>query len=142
MANDLATIRACVRDAYRHYIARIGKPPGPMCDDYAALIRNHQVFIAERKDQLIGVLVLKRTPAGLLLDNVAVLPEYQDQGYGRKLIEFAESKAQQQGFSQLDLYTHERMLENIEIYTHLGYRETKRCTEMGYQRIYMRKDLT
>jgi hypothetical protein len=24
--------------AYRHYIARIGKPPGPMLDDYAVRV--------------------------------------------------------------------------------------------------------
>ena len=112
-----------------------------MCDDYAEVIRNHQVFIAERKDQLIGVLVLKRTPADLLLDNVAVLPEFQGQGFGGKLLEFAESEALKQGFLQLYLYTHECMVENIGIYTHLGYRKTKRCTEMGYHRIYMRKVL-
>lgn len=115
-AADLPSITACVECAYRPYVPRIGKPPGPMCEDYTAVIRDHQIFIAEFEEQMIAVLVLKSGPSGLLLDNLAVFPAYQGQGFGRKLIEFAESVAEQQGYSQLDLYTHERMFEN-NIYT-------------------------
>src|SRR6185312_9837699 len=35
---DRAAIESIVRAAYAVYIPRIGKPPGPMLDDYAALI--------------------------------------------------------------------------------------------------------
>src|SRR5580692_453277 len=38
-AADRDTIEAIVREAYSIYIERIGKPPGPMLDDYAALIK-------------------------------------------------------------------------------------------------------
>ena len=34
-AADVSAIAEIVDQAYRHYIARIGKPPGPMLDDYA-----------------------------------------------------------------------------------------------------------
>ena len=40
-AADLPAVERIVRAAYTMYIARIGKPPGPMLDDYAALIRAH-----------------------------------------------------------------------------------------------------
>jgi hypothetical protein len=33
------------------------------------------------------------------------------------------------------------MTENIELYKKLGYMETARKTEQGYQRVYMRKAL-
>jgi hypothetical protein len=33
---DVPAIANTVEQAYRHYIARIGKPPGPMLDDYGA----------------------------------------------------------------------------------------------------------
>ena len=36
------TLRDVVHAAYRHYIPRIGKPPGPMLDDYAARIADGQ----------------------------------------------------------------------------------------------------
>jgi hypothetical protein len=37
--DDVEAVAACVGDAYRHYIERIGKPPGPMLEDYAEVIR-------------------------------------------------------------------------------------------------------
>ena len=37
-ADDVSAITQIVGQAYRHYIARIGKPPGPMHDDYAARV--------------------------------------------------------------------------------------------------------
>ena len=40
---DLANVEAIVRAAYSGYIPRIGQEPGPMLDDYAALI-SHMNF--------------------------------------------------------------------------------------------------
>jgi ribosomal protein S18 acetylase RimI-like enzyme len=138
---DAAAMQSCVEAAYRHYIPRIGKPPGPMLDDYAEIVQQHQAFVAEASGQIVGVLVLIRKDNGILLDNVAVHPEHQGKGFGRQLIELAESEARNQGFGHLELYTHERMTENIEMYRRLGYIETKRRNEKGYQRVYMQKSL-
>jgi len=44
---DVSAIQNCVEAAYQHYINRIGKPPGPMLDDYAEVIEHHKVFVAE-----------------------------------------------------------------------------------------------
>ena len=77
----------------------------------------------------------------MLLDNVAVHPDRQGEGLGRQLMEFAENEARKQGYSSLELYTHESMTENIGLYEYLGYTETDRRTESGYRRVYMRKNL-
>lgn len=138
---DTPKMKNCVKAAYRHYIARMGKPPGPMLDDYSEVVRKHQAFVAELNGQVVGVLVLILQDEGILLDNFAVPPEYQGQGFGRKLVEFAESEARNQGFSHLDLYTHGCMAENIEMYKRRGYVKTERRSVRGYQRVYMRKSL-
>jgi hypothetical protein len=39
---DAPEIAACVNAAYRHYVERIGKPPGPMTEDYAKVIRERR----------------------------------------------------------------------------------------------------
>ncbi len=39
---DAAGIAACACEAYVHYIERIGKQPGPMLEDYAEVINQHQ----------------------------------------------------------------------------------------------------
>jgi ribosomal protein S18 acetylase RimI-like enzyme len=139
---DAAQIAACVAAAYQHYIARMGRPPGPMLDDYSQVLRQHQVFVAEQQAKVIGVIVLICKGRGILLDNVAVHPAQQGKGLGGRLIALAEAESRRQGFTQLDLYTHECMTENIAMYKKLGYFETERRTEHGYQRVYMRKRLT
>ena len=138
---DAPAVAACVAAAYEMYVTRIGKPPGPMLDDYAAVIARHRVFVLGAAGAVIGALVLIRQAGGLLLDNVAVHPDHQGRGLGRRLIDFAEAEARRQGYAALDLYTHEAMTENIAMYRALGYAETGRRVEHGYPRVYMRKPL-
>ena len=140
-AADAPALAACVTAAYEVYVARIGKPPGPMLDDYAAVIAKHPVFVLDKAGTVIGALVLIRLPGGLLLDNVAVHPDHQGRGLGRRLIDFAEAEARRRGYAALDLYTHEAMTENIGMYRALGYQETGRRVEHGYPRVYLRKTL-
>ena len=138
--DDASAIAACVREAYAHYIERMGKPPGPMLDDYAEVIARHAVFVTE-DDDLLGVLVLIEQDGGILLDNIAVTPAAQGTGVGRALLQFAEAEARRRGYAAIDLYTHELMVENITLYKKIGYRETERRQEKGFARVYMRKDL-
>ncbi len=138
---DAADVTRCVHAAYARYVERIGKPPGPMLDDYAKMIREHDVFVAVANAGVIGVLVLVRTGDGMLLDNVAVDPSRQGQGVGRALIALAEREARRRGHATLELYTHALMTENIELYRRLGYEETARRNERGYDRVYLAKAL-
>lgn len=140
-APDAAAIHQCVTAAYQHYIARLGKPPGPMLDDYSLVVEEHEVFVAEHNGVVVGVLVLIGKGSGWLLDNVAVDPKYQGRGIGRLLLEFAETRTRQRGYPYLDLYTHASMTENIAMYERAGYLETGRRVERGYDRVYMRKSL-
>ena len=138
---DAPRVAACVQGAYRHYVERIGRPPGPMLDDYAEVIRQHRVSVAELDGAVVGVLVLKITDEGFLLDNVAVDPRYHGQGVGRALLTLAEGEARDAGHQSIYLYTHERMAENRELYARIGYVEYDRRVENGYPRVYMRKRL-
>ena len=140
-SEDAAAILACVTAAYKQYIPLIGKPPGPMLDDYGTNIANHDVFIAEQESDLAGILVLIRQSESLLLDNIAVNPGFQGQGIGRQLMVFAEECAKKWSFDIIELYTHEVMTENVIIYTKMGYIESERKTVNGYDRIYMQKTL-
>jgi hypothetical protein len=57
-------------------------------------------------------------------------------------LEFAEAEALRQGYGEIRLYTHQRMTENQRLYAAIGYEETGRGTEVGYERVFMRKRLT
>jgi ribosomal protein S18 acetylase RimI-like enzyme len=139
---DAAAIAGLVNRAYEKYLPRIGRPPAPMLADYPDVIRRHEVWAAEADGAIIAVLVLIPENDVLLIDNIAVDPARQAAGLGRRLMAFAESEAQRQGFAALRLYTNEKMTENIAFYTRLGYRETGRDVLRGLYVVHMRKDLS
>ena len=132
-------IRGLIRRAYAMYVPRMGKEPGPVVDDYAARIAEGAAYVLERDDAICGALVLLDFPGYMLLDNVAIDPDCQGLGLGRVLIAFAEGEALRRGYREIRLYTHECMTENIAMYPRLGYEESHRVTEKGYDRVYMRK---
>lgn len=138
---DLQAVEALVRAAYTPYVARIGREPGPMLDDYRALIADGVVRLAIEADAILGLLVVLPEADALLLDNIAVAPDAQGRGVGKRLMAIAEDIARARGYSAIKLYTNEMMTENIAIYTRLGYVETHRVEEQGFRRVYMRKAL-
>ncbi len=139
--HDAPVVRDVVDAAYTHYTARIGKLPGPMLDDYARRIADGQTWVMEDGGRIVGVLVLEETQSGFLLDNVAVSPGCQGKGHGRALVEFAEAEARRRGYDAIHLYTHALMAENIALYHRIGFIETHRVREKGYDRVYMAKQL-
>lgn len=141
MPADTEVVTAIVEAAYRHYIPRIGKLPGPMLDDYAKRIADDQVWVLTDADGVGGILVLEQTSDGFLLDNIAVPPDRQGKGYGGALLRFAEAEAVRRGWRDIRLYTNARMTENIALYRRIGYVETARVTEKGFDRVYMVKHL-
>ena len=139
---DRQAIEDIVRQAYSPYIARIGRPPGPMLDDYEALISDGRVFVIEAEGVIQGLIVLIPEKDAMLLENVAVAPEFKGQGIGRRLLEYAERSARAAGYRAVRLYTHEKMTENIALYTRIGYVETHRAEEIGLKRVFMTKQLS
>ena len=140
-AADVSAITEIVDQAYRHYVDRMRKPPGPMLDDYAARVLEGAVSVLEEGAAIAGIIVLLPTTNYLLLDNVAVSPARQGLGLGRRLLAFAEAEALRRGYHEIRLYTHQTMVENQRLYASIGYEETGRGTEAGYDRVFMPKQL-
>jgi len=112
-----------------------------MFDDYARLIAEATVFVLVAGDEIAGILVMEREDSELILLNVAVLPRYTGQGIGKQLMGFCEEYARDNGCTAIRLYTHALMTENLGIYSKLGYQETHRATQDGFDRVFMRKAL-
>lgn len=138
---EAETLRSLVRAAYAHYVPRLGREPAPMTDDYAARIAAGEAWLLEVDDKPIGALVLEDTDEGLLIDNIAIAAEARGTGQGRHLMVFAEDEARRRGHARIWLYTNEKMVENILLYTRLGYRETHRAEQHGHRRVFMEKPL-
>ncbi len=140
--SDLSSIQACVASAYLPWIGRIGRPPGPLLDDYASIIDKHYVAVAQcEAEKFCAVLVLIVQDDTILLDNIAVDPVFQGQGVGSALVTHAEQYARSKGYDYIRLYTHLRMTENITLYRRLGYVDNERRVVNGYSRLYMVKAL-
>jgi GNAT superfamily N-acetyltransferase len=138
-ATDLPSIQQVIAAAYGKYLSRMDKTPAPLLRDYGAAVGAGAVWVAGTP--ITGLISLTIKDGILLIENVAVHPARQGTGLGRRLMEFAEEQARQRRINRLALYTNEIMTDNLEIYTHLGYRETGRRTEHGYRRVYMEKVL-
>jgi ribosomal protein S18 acetylase RimI-like enzyme len=139
---DIEPVRELVQAAYRLYLPRMGKPPGPMLDDYAERQRQGELTVALIGAEVVGIVVMVRAADHLHLDNVAVHPRWQRRGIGQALIAFVEEAARTYEVAELRLYTHVTMTENIALYTRLGFAETHRALEDGYERVFMRKPVT
>jgi N-acetylglutamate synthase-like GNAT family acetyltransferase len=140
-AADVAAIEEIVERAYGGYVERFGMRPGPMNADYAERVERGIVSVLEEDGEVLGLLVLVRQPDHMLVENVAVDPARQGGGLGRALLEFAEDEARTAGLAEMRLYTHAKMTENRAMYAHLGYRETDRRDEQGFDRVFFVKRL-
>jgi ribosomal protein S18 acetylase RimI-like enzyme len=109
--------------------------------DYAALVERGQVTVAEVDGELAGALVLIPAADHLLVENVVVSPAYQGRGIGGMLMRLAEERARAAGTGELRLYTHQLMTENQVWYAQLGYEETGREQQDGFDRVFFTKRL-
>lgn len=141
VAKDAAVVRALAREAYTHYVPRMGREPAPMTADYADQIAQGLVCVAEETGGLMGILVTYPKGNHLFVENVAVATGAQGRGVGRMLLEQAERMARDASLIALELYTNEKMTENLDWYPKLGFQETARIVEDGYSRVYFLKPL-
>lgn len=139
---DLAAVQAIIEAAYAQYVPLIGRRPAPMEADHAAHIAAGQTHLAESADgALLGLIVFYPQDGAMHLDTVAVDPAAIGKGIGKALIAHCEAMARQAGLPRVDLYTNARMTANLSIYPRLGYRETDRRSEHGFDRVFFTKHL-
>jgi GNAT superfamily N-acetyltransferase len=136
---DLEELRQTIDAAYRKYLTRMDRPPGPMLEDLPPLIEAGALWVVGRP--IRGLICLIPAEASLLIEIVAVDPVAQGAGLGRRLMDFAQEQARHMGLTRLWLSTNEVMTENVSLYNHLGFREFDRRREAGYNRIFMEKML-
>src|SRR5829696_2498790 len=138
--DDVPRIRAIARAAYSKYVPRIGREPAPMAADYDAHVAASHAVVIQICENLCGYMV--SWPEGdadaYFIENIGVDPQYQRHGLGRRLIEHAVAEARRCSLEAVSLYTNEAMIENLEMYAHLGFIETRRVSEKGFRRVYMR----
>ncbi len=123
---DAATIVKLTHDAYAPWTDLLGVAPIPVTEDYEPRIEAGEVWLLERDDEPVGLLVIEMHPDHAMIFSIAVSPDYQGLGLGIHLLRFAEDQAKRFRLGEIRLYTNARMEKNIALYQSFGYRETGR----------------
>lgn len=84
-------------------------------------ISQSQTFIAESRQELVGVMVLKPEGDKAEIMNVAVEEAWQNKGIGRQLVEHAKQMAQRQGAKQITVCTGNSTLPALALYQRCGF---------------------
>jgi len=141
-AEDVRAIKRMVNAAYSKYIERIGKLPAAMTADYDKLVETRNVYVLRADGTVVGSVLLSKAEDSIKVSNLVVDPAVQGRGYGRVLMDHAESMARAQGLAAMTLFTNRKMHENIALYRKIGFTETGRNTEDGFARVFFRKELS
>ncbi len=144
---DCRDLQRCARLAYQQYVQAIGREPAPMRADFVSLLDRGVVDVARIDDELVGFIVLFKTvlndsDACLFVENIAVIPEMAGRNIGTRLMQHAQSVAIAQSLPCIRLYTNVKMTRNLDWYPKLGFVETSRVEEDGFNRVYFEKQLT
>lgn len=139
--DDVGAIQQCVNRAYEMYVPRMGKKPAPMLADYSALVDEGVATVIQIEPMIAGLIVMFPREHDWFVENIAVDPAFQGKGVGTKLMMFAESEAARHGRGRIELYTNQKMVENLDFYPKLGFERFDERVEDGYRRIYFRKHL-
>lgn len=138
---DLQDVQLCAQAAYAKYIERMDQEPPPMVADFQQHIDLGHIHAAFYDSSFAGYVVFYPEREHMHLENVAIFPSRSGQGIGKMLVEYVEQAARKKGLVAVELYTNEAMTENLSMYPHLGYIETERKQQAGFNRVFFRKSI-
>jgi GNAT superfamily N-acetyltransferase len=141
VAADATAVRALVRDAYAKWVPVIGREPKPMTANYDTAVRLNRIDLAHVEGELAGLIETIDRSDHLLIENVAVAPQWHGQGFGRALMAHAETVARAAGYREVRLYTNQRFAENVRLYLALGYRIDREEESVLGITVYMSKSI-
>ena len=139
---DATRLKQIAIQAFRIYAELLPRPPQSVTADYAALIADDAVCVAERDGEAQGVAVLLPLHNALLLHTVAVAPEMQRGGIGAMLLNYAAQHAQGQGLGAVEVSVERAMLPLLGWFGRHGYEAVRSPGPGGYQRYYLRRTIT
>lgn len=137
MVSEARDIWRVTRIAYAPYKGVIKPTFGALRVTVGAIrhqIRTGKYFyiVARHEDRVIGTLRCRKRRGYLGLSRLAVLPEYQRNGIGRRLMEWAEEEARRLGLRRLRGEVRAVMPDLLRYYRRMGYRPIGRRSRKGY----------
>jgi N-acetylglutamate synthase-like GNAT family acetyltransferase len=124
--SDLEVVQKCIRDAFFPNQAIQGSEPYALRSDYQVLIEEEKIFILEDSSHLAGVVCLSSEADHLYLSHLAIDPDRQSSGYGKRILEEAEKIARARGLTEIKLNTNAKLDPLLKFYGKRGFQETHR----------------
>ncbi len=118
---DKDMVRDVVRTAYAKWVPVIGREPMPMNADYEKAIRDHNIDLMVVGSKMIGLIEYILRDDHLWIENIAIKPDEQGKGFGRRMLEYAERKANNSGLTEIRLLTNAAFEANVALYSRAGY---------------------
>jgi carbohydrate kinase (thermoresistant glucokinase family) len=137
-AGDAPRLQAIARTAFATYVARMGREPAPMSANYAAAVAAGHAIVAEGDGVIVGYLIGWPEGDAYFVENVAIDPARQGEGFGRALLQHTIEQAKRLNLPALRLYTNAAMAENLALYRRMGFVETHRTAQGGFDRVHLR----
>ena len=109
--------------------------------DYQKALHEHQFDVVVENGQIVGLIETVLRGDHVWIENVAVVPDAQGRGLGRRLLAHAERKATDAGCLELRLLTNGAFDANVSLYGSLGYIVDRQEDFMNGTTVYMSKRL-
>lgn len=139
--HEAAAIAGIVRAAYARWVPAIGREPLPMRVDYDKALQEHRFDVIADGDRIVGVIETMQRDDHIWIENVAVAPETQGRGIGRRLLDHAERLALDAGCFEARLLTNAAFEANVALYRRLGYVVDREEPYLNGITVYMSKKL-
>ncbi len=135
---------------FRKCFTAVGIPYSPkdrhidIADVDSHYMKNGCFWCLQDNDDVIGTIAIR------MLDNVNgvvelkrmfVLPEYQGNGYGRMLLEYAVSYAQEKNYRKMCLDTRKQFSAAQHLYRSVGFKETDKYNDNQHAELYFELNL-
>lgn len=92
------------------------------------------VFLALQDGRIAGCVFALERAGDFYVGKLAVAPELQGQGIGRRLMQAVEDLARSRNTSAIELQTRIELTANHATFARLGFHETERTAHEGYDR--------
>ena len=94
---DAGAVRELTRSAYVKWVPVIGREPMPMVADYDRAVREHMIDLLFVGASLVALIETVNKADHLLIENVAVAPQFRGRGFGRLLLDHAGGSRHRSG---------------------------------------------
>ncbi len=102
-------------------------------------LRDAQGFVAVIDDRIVGAIRAREADGVLQIGRIAVAPDVQGEGIGRRLLEAVEGDT---ACAEAELFTGSLSEANLALYESCGYRESDRIDQGdGTAQVFLRKPL-